>query len=217
MPTQRFYRLPEAKRQSIREAAVAEFARVPFENVSINQIIRNAEISRGSFYTYFEDKQDLLDFILEDSGNKMKEFFVKELERNGGDYFALVESSFDFIIGRLNDSHRMLEVARNIFSYQENAKLLGLEELSIPFLRDDSPMVGDIGGIVPPLQWLIDRIDTRKMRFERTEEFIPLMTMGAVALLWVIKQYYEAPERLDAARDFLHRSMELLKHGAYKE
>ena len=84
-------------------------------------------------------------------------------------------------------------------------------------MRDDSPMVGDIGGIVPPLQWLIDRIDTRKMRFERTEEFIPLMTMGAVALLWVIKQYYEAPERLDAARDFLHRSMELLKHGAYKE
>ena len=50
MPTERFYRLPEVKRQAIREAALKEFARVPFEKVSINQIIRNADISRGSFF-----------------------------------------------------------------------------------------------------------------------------------------------------------------------
>lgn len=48
MPTERFYRLPEGKRQAIREAALKEFARVPFEKASINQIIRNADISRGS-------------------------------------------------------------------------------------------------------------------------------------------------------------------------
>ena len=54
MPTERFWRLPEAKRQMIREAALQEFARVPYEKVSINQIIHNADISRGSFYTYPE-------------------------------------------------------------------------------------------------------------------------------------------------------------------
>ena len=36
MPTERFYRLPEMKRKIIREAAVKEFARVPYEKVSIN-------------------------------------------------------------------------------------------------------------------------------------------------------------------------------------
>ena len=49
MPTERFYRLPEAKKQVIRQAAIKEFARVPFEKASINQIIQNADISRGSF------------------------------------------------------------------------------------------------------------------------------------------------------------------------
>ena len=39
MPTERFYRLPEAKKQVIRQAAIKEFARVPFEKASINQII----------------------------------------------------------------------------------------------------------------------------------------------------------------------------------
>ena len=63
MPTERFYRLPEGKRQAIREAALKEFARVPFEKASINQIIRNADISRGSFYTYFVDKQDVVEFV----------------------------------------------------------------------------------------------------------------------------------------------------------
>ena len=40
--------------------------RVPYEKVSINQIIHNADISRGSFYTYFVDKKDLLEYILSD-------------------------------------------------------------------------------------------------------------------------------------------------------
>ena len=34
MPTERFYRLPEAKKQVIRQAAIKEFARVPFEKAS---------------------------------------------------------------------------------------------------------------------------------------------------------------------------------------
>lgn len=56
MPTERFNRLPDKKKEAIRIAAAKEFARVLPEEVSINRIIRDAEISRGSFYTYFEDK-----------------------------------------------------------------------------------------------------------------------------------------------------------------
>ncbi len=63
MPSERFLKLSEEKQKRIVEAAVNEFARVPFENVSINQIIREADISRGSFYTYFEDKRDLLGYV----------------------------------------------------------------------------------------------------------------------------------------------------------
>ena len=49
MPSARFYRLPEEKRKTISEAAIREFARVTMDKVSIHQIIKNADISRGSF------------------------------------------------------------------------------------------------------------------------------------------------------------------------
>lgn len=63
MPTQRFLNLKDSK-NAILEAAAHEFARVPYSAVSINQIIKEAEISRGSFYTYFEDKDDLMRYML---------------------------------------------------------------------------------------------------------------------------------------------------------
>ncbi len=49
MPTERFYRLPEEKKGSICSAAVKEFARVPLDKVSINQIIKEAVYPEGVF------------------------------------------------------------------------------------------------------------------------------------------------------------------------
>ncbi|MBR3569954.1 MAG: helix-turn-helix transcriptional regulator, partial [Oscillibacter sp.] len=54
-----FLRLPEEKRARIVNAAWDEFAAVPFADASINRVIRAAGIPRGSFYQYFEDKNDL--------------------------------------------------------------------------------------------------------------------------------------------------------------
>ena len=56
MPSNTFFRLPEEKRQRLLDAAWEEFSRVSFADASINQIIRAANISRGSFYQYFTDK-----------------------------------------------------------------------------------------------------------------------------------------------------------------
>ncbi len=210
MPTERFYRLPEAKRQVIREAAIAEFARVPFDKASINQIIRGADISRGSFYTYFEDKEDLLGFVLEGSFDQMQELCMKELEENGGDYFALLEHIFEVFVEKLQETRNMLEIAKNVFSYQENVRLMGFGA----FPMQNQVIAGSASR--PAIQWILKRIDTSKMRFQTQEEFVPLMTMGVTTLLCSLKQFYQYPESPDVARDFLHRSLDLLRYGAYQ-
>ena len=48
MPTERFLKLPEEKKEKILEALIREFCDEPLESVSINRIIRDAGISRGS-------------------------------------------------------------------------------------------------------------------------------------------------------------------------
>lgn len=54
-----FERLPKEKRDRILQAARAEFLRYPYEKTSINRILAEAEIPKGSFYQYFDDKADL--------------------------------------------------------------------------------------------------------------------------------------------------------------
>jgi TetR/AcrR family transcriptional regulator len=59
MPKDTFFNLDEAKRNRIFEAAVDEFSQRRFSEASINQVVKNAGISRGSFYQYFQNKEDL--------------------------------------------------------------------------------------------------------------------------------------------------------------
>ena len=58
-PLARFEKLDQEKKRDILEVAAAEFAANGFEGASLNQIIGNATISKGTFYYYFEDKFDL--------------------------------------------------------------------------------------------------------------------------------------------------------------
>ncbi|MDY0023726.1 MAG: TetR/AcrR family transcriptional regulator [Candidatus Izemoplasmatales bacterium] len=72
MPSSTFFNLPIDKQKKIIDAAQLEFSNHPYSEVSINKIIKNAEISRGSFYVYFADKYDLLDYLLSQFKNRIK-------------------------------------------------------------------------------------------------------------------------------------------------
>lgn len=74
-----FERLPEEKRNRILQAARAEFIRYPYEKTSINRILAEAEVPKGSFYQYFDDKSDLFSFCICDVYKKL----IDARKRNG--------------------------------------------------------------------------------------------------------------------------------------
>ncbi|MGN1132683.1 MAG: TetR/AcrR family transcriptional regulator, partial [Ruminococcus sp.] len=49
-----FYNLPQAKQDRILASIKKEFDKAPLDKISINSIIKDAGISRGSFYQYFD-------------------------------------------------------------------------------------------------------------------------------------------------------------------
>ena len=65
MPTQTFFNLPEEKRQAIIKIAVEEFANHDYSNASISRVVAQAKIAKGSFYQYFQDKQELYLYLVE--------------------------------------------------------------------------------------------------------------------------------------------------------
>ena len=102
MPTERFLRLPKEKIEAIRIAAAKEFIRVPLEEASINRIVHDANISRGSFYTYFEDKQDLLKWLIYAQAEQHFNNYIERLRENGGDLWDMLDHFYNRIYGLLH-------------------------------------------------------------------------------------------------------------------
>ena len=118
MPSERFINLPQDKKKRIIDAALKEFARVPFQEISINRIIQDAEISRGSFYQYFEDKTDLQTYLLSDFEDKISEKMQAYLKEKKGDMFQLFEDGVNFSV-KIGMESPFINVCKNVFSQME--------------------------------------------------------------------------------------------------
>jgi TetR/AcrR family transcriptional regulator len=59
MVKQGFLNLSKEEQEQVMEAALDEFSQKDYDSASINQIIQNAGISKGSMYHYFQNKEDL--------------------------------------------------------------------------------------------------------------------------------------------------------------
>lgn len=77
MPKETFYNLPDEKRAHIVDVAIDEFAENDYQNVSISRLVARAGIAKGSFYQYFEDKEDLFRYLL-DLAAQEKQAFLSE-------------------------------------------------------------------------------------------------------------------------------------------
>ncbi|MCR5654257.1 MAG: TetR/AcrR family transcriptional regulator [Lachnospiraceae bacterium] len=95
MATERFERLPQEKKDRILRAAIKEFSRVSFDKASINKIIKDAGIPRGSFYQYFQDKQDLQRYLVESFIRDRQQDIYLFMKENRGSLFDFFLSLYD--------------------------------------------------------------------------------------------------------------------------
>lgn len=72
MPTSTWARLPEARRSAVLSAAQDEFCAHGYSGASLNTICRNAGVSKGSLFQYFDDKADLYAHLTELSGERVR-------------------------------------------------------------------------------------------------------------------------------------------------
>jgi len=103
MPKQTFQNLPEDKKRKILEAAKNEFSRVSVTEASINNIVTEANIARGSFYQYFENKEDLLLFMVNEASEEVKKMVEKKIKEKG-DIFETFIFFYDKIIKTCKDN-----------------------------------------------------------------------------------------------------------------
>lgn len=98
MPTSTFFNLPEDKKNKILKATNKEFERVPIEQVSIKNIVESAEIARGSFYQYFEDKEDLFQYIMSAKMGNMQNKLIEMIEHENGNIINIFINMYEYLI-----------------------------------------------------------------------------------------------------------------------
>ncbi|MBV1758591.1 MAG: TetR/AcrR family transcriptional regulator [Dethiosulfatibacter sp.] len=95
MPKQTFFNLSEDKRNNIKSVALDEFSEYSFSKSSINRIVENTGIAKGSFYQYFEDKLDLYRYILQCIAEEKINYIQKYTsELSSGDFFDYLKATY---------------------------------------------------------------------------------------------------------------------------
>jgi AcrR family transcriptional regulator len=100
MPKPTFYNLKEEKKQILIEAAKKEFSRVSLYEASISNILKSAGIPRGSFYQYFQDKEDAFFYLLNEHTQERHDKFLTNLKIYNGDIFEAVTEIFHHTLKR---------------------------------------------------------------------------------------------------------------------
>lgn len=98
MPKKTYFNLDEDKQQRILDAAKEEFSRVPLVEASISNIIKIANIPRGSFYQYFENKEDLYFYYFDTIRQNQTKKFGELLKQNQGDVVTTMKTFFSEMI-----------------------------------------------------------------------------------------------------------------------
>lgn len=136
MPTETFMNLAEEKRQAFIQTALKEFADNNYDSASINKIIKELNIARGSVYQYFTDKLDVWLYLKEYS-ELQKVKHIQSIDRNKyPDFWTYYEDLF--IIGINFDIEQPLcsrflyrigykESSRDVAEYIDNWKVKAKE------------------------------------------------------------------------------------------
>ncbi len=121
MPKDTFYNLPDKKRELIEEAATDEFAAWGFDNASINRIVAQCHIAKGSFYQYFDDKKDLFNHLMTRiSEEKLNYISPVMLNPQAHDFFTLLREMYRSGLDFARQNPKAALIGNQVYKNQEH-------------------------------------------------------------------------------------------------
>ena len=131
-----------SRKEQILNAALTEFSRCSYDDASLNTILRDSGVSKGSFYYHFTDKKELYLQLLRSAAEAKWEFIrsqSEEVPSESGDIFSIfrAQARLGAIFAKQHPEYHQL--ARRLLDergkpiYDDIVKQLG---------GDASPMLG---------------------------------------------------------------------------
>lgn len=148
----KFYTLEPEKQQRIINAALKEFAKNGYERASTNEIIKEADISKGSLFNYFKSKKELYLYLIDYVAEIIENIYDK-IELSVTDFFERLKDigvikynimkkfpqAFDFInaLAKEESAEVKSEINEKGKSIVENGFARIYENIDFSKFRDD--------------------------------------------------------------------------------
>ena len=201
MPKETFLKLSEEKKQKVLNAAKREFARVPIEQVSIKNIVENAEIARGSFYQYFESKEDLLAYILKENADEIDTKIKNKIYETKGNIFDAYIELYDLMVKK----------------FVENTEQEFFKQIFINLRLSDESLFTLIKSVKPQnIIKYFEMFDKTSLKIKEKNDFILIYDMLNVITRRAIVKNFKGNSQEECRQNFL-KQIDYLKYGIIKK
>ena len=194
MPSSTFFNLEKEKQTKLISNSLKEFANKKYHEVSINKIIANSNIPRGSFYMYFKDKEDLFEYLIELNTKEINKIIKNLLIANNGDLYNTFKMLFEEITKKYY-KEEAIGIFKNIFIFKS--------------LRN-KPVENPHHDLFLDIK---DNINTNNLKNESLE-FIFTMLMHSLFLS--IEEFSLTKDYEKTKRKYFQK-LDILCYGIYKE
>lgn len=203
MPTKTFFNLPSDKQRKLLDAGIREFSRVSFDEASINQIIQDAKISRGSFYMYFQDKEDFYFYLLQQYQLEMYDRLIHYIDLCQGEFIAAWLKLYDYLFDSCFDGNKG-KLLKNVFL---NMRFSTSRKLMLKPPKDIIRNLSDD---------LLSHIDKSLYRYKEDEELLDIFSFVMLTSMSSIVYTLMNPEDRSCEKENYDRRIEIIRSGVIR-
>ena len=127
---------------AIMDAFIKRLEKTRFDDISIREICKSVEVSEGTFFNYFAEKIDIIDYY--SSLLFLKIFWKTQNEVPAGKYLTAIESVFKNVATELNNINIIYQIISAIIMQRERPKATLISDSEKHFAFPDYKEIEDI-------------------------------------------------------------------------
>ncbi len=165
------------------------FAKKSFTEVTIEEVVRKANFSKGAFYHYFSSKENFYIEIIKEAGKLFNQIFIEKIKT--------VDSSYEKLRAFIESALEFFQVEKNLYLVIQNEINKIVAGKDTPFSQFQKETLLNIKSLVP----------------DNNDPYFPYFVMGVLrsAIVFKVQNNVSANELLNKIWGYVSKSMEVQK------
>lgn len=116
MPSKTFFNLPDEKQNKLFNAAIEEFSERNITEAKVALIMKKADISRGSFYNYFDSIEDLYTYVVLKLRTQRLNYLKDKMLETYESFFGYFKDLYMHSVIFLSTNPHFIKISKHLYA-----------------------------------------------------------------------------------------------------